>query len=62
MLSVCVRACMMCVTNKVSMDQLGQRLSFLSFGVIGCIALVGVLQGSKLLDMFTIGVSLAVGI
>jgi magnesium-transporting ATPase (P-type) len=45
---------------QASMDQLGQRLSFISFGVIGCIAVVGLLQGSKLLDMFTIGVSLAV--
>ncbi len=42
------------------MDELGARLSFLSFGVIGAIALVGLLQGAKLLDMFTIGVSLAV--
>jgi magnesium-transporting ATPase (P-type) len=45
---------------QVSMDDLGQRLSFLSFGVIGCIAVVGLWQGAALLDMFTIGVSLAV--
>ena len=42
------------------MDDLGQRLSLISFAVIGAIALVGLYQGSKLLDMFTIGVSLAV--
>jgi len=45
---------------QVSMDQLGQKLSVISFCVIGAIALVGLLQGSSLLDMFTIGVSLAV--
>lgn len=43
-----------------SMDKLGQQLSYMSFVVIGLIMLVGFLQGRKLLDMFTIGVSLAV--
>ncbi|KAK5891669.1 hypothetical protein CesoFtcFv8_012125 [Champsocephalus esox] len=43
-----------------SMDQLGKQLSLYSFGIIGVIMLVGWLQGKKLLDMFTIGVSLAV--
>lgn len=43
-----------------SMDRLGQQLSYMSFGVIGLIMLVGLLQGKKLLDLFTIGVSLAV--
>ncbi|KAJ9656069.1 High affinity Ca2+/Mn2+ P-type ATPase-like protein [Neophaeococcomyces mojaviensis] len=43
-----------------SMDLLGQQLSYMSFVVIGLIMLVGFLQGKKLLDLFTIGVSLAV--
>ncbi|CAN0322180.1 unnamed protein product, partial [Ectocarpus fasciculatus] len=45
---------------QMKMDELGKQLSLLSFGIIGVIALVGVLQGKKLLDMFNIGVSLAV--
>ncbi|XP_064883748.1 calcium-transporting ATPase type 2C member 1 isoform X3 [Oncorhynchus nerka] len=43
-----------------SMDLLGKQLSLYSFGIIGVIMLVGWLQGKRLLDMFTIGVSLAV--
>ncbi|XP_065813648.1 LOW QUALITY PROTEIN: calcium-transporting ATPase type 2C member 1 [Labrus bergylta] len=43
-----------------SMDLLGKQLSLYSFGIIGVIMLVGWLQGKSLLDMFTIGVSLAV--
>ncbi|XP_051871454.1 calcium-transporting ATPase type 2C member 1 isoform X1 [Pristis pectinata] len=43
-----------------SMDLLGKQLSFYSFGIIGVIMLVGWLQGKHILDMFTIGVSLAV--
>uniref|UniRef100_A0A8D0G8Z4 Calcium-transporting ATPase n=1 Tax=Sphenodon punctatus TaxID=8508 RepID=A0A8D0G8Z4_SPHPU len=43
-----------------SMDLLGKQLSFYSFGIIGIIMLVGWLQGKAILDMFTIGVSLAV--
>uniref|UniRef100_A0A5F8G749 P-type Ca(2+) transporter n=1 Tax=Monodelphis domestica TaxID=13616 RepID=A0A5F8G749_MONDO len=43
-----------------SMDLLGKQLSFYSFGIIGIIMLVGWLQGKHILDMFTIGVSLAV--
>ncbi|KAI9879264.1 MAG: ATPase, P-type (transporting), HAD super, sub IC, partial [Watsoniomyces obsoletus] len=43
-----------------SMDRLGQQLSYMSFAVIGVIVLIGLLQGKKLLDLFTIGVSLAV--
>ena len=43
-----------------AMDRLGKELSYMSFVVIGIIALIGILQGRKLLDMFTIGVSLAV--
>lgn len=45
---------------QLKMDELGKRLSLLSFGIIGVIAIVGVLQGKKLLEMFNIGVSLAV--
>ncbi|KAL3471694.1 hypothetical protein BJX99DRAFT_250237 [Aspergillus californicus] len=45
---------------QLSMDRLGQELSYVSFGVIGLIVIVGLVQGRKLLDMFTIGVSLAV--
>uniref|UniRef100_A0A8B9ZID6 Calcium-transporting ATPase n=1 Tax=Anas platyrhynchos TaxID=8839 RepID=A0A8B9ZID6_ANAPL len=43
-----------------SMDLLGKQLSLYSFGIIGVIMLVGWLQGKHILDMFTIGVSLAV--
>ncbi|KAJ6090002.1 hypothetical protein N7467_005218 [Penicillium canescens] len=45
---------------QLSMDRLGQELSYISFGVIGLIVVIGLLQGRKLLEMFTIGVSLAV--
>ncbi|RJE25954.1 P-type ATPase [Aspergillus sclerotialis] len=45
---------------QLSMDRLGQELSYTSFGVIGLIVVIGLLQGRKLLEMFTIGVSLAV--
>jgi P-type Ca2+ transporter type 2C len=43
-----------------SMDQLGKQLSYISFGIIGVIMLIGLLQGKRVLDLFTIGVSLAV--
>ncbi|KAL5021260.1 hypothetical protein ScPMuIL_000415 [Solemya velum] len=43
-----------------SMDTLGKQLSFYSFCIIGLIMFFGWLQGRGLLDMFTIGVSLAV--
>lgn len=45
---------------QLSMDRLGQELSYMSFVVIFVIMIVGVWQGRKLLEMFTIGVSLAV--
>ncbi|OTB02315.1 hypothetical protein M426DRAFT_322741 [Hypoxylon sp. CI-4A] len=45
---------------QISMDQLGQQLSQISFGVIALISLVGLLQGKKLLEIFTISISLAV--
>lgn len=43
-----------------SMDILGKQLSFYSFCIIGFIMLLGWMQNRKLMDMFTIGVSLAV--
>ncbi|XP_041377017.1 calcium-transporting ATPase type 2C member 1-like [Gigantopelta aegis] len=43
-----------------SMDTLGKQLSFYSFCIIGLIMMLGWIQGRKILDMFTIGVSLAV--
>lgn len=43
-----------------SMDTLGKQLSFYSFCIIGLIMLLGWVQGRGILDMFTIGVSLAV--
>lgn len=45
---------------QVKMDELGKQLSLISFAIIGVIALVGWIQGKPMLDMFTIGVSLAV--
>ncbi|KAK0241115.1 Ca-transporting ATPase [Armillaria nabsnona] len=45
---------------QLSMDELAQKLSMISFGVIGLICLIGVLQKRSWLEMFTIGVSLAV--
>lgn len=45
---------------QLSMDRLGQELSYVSFGVIALIVVIGLVQGRKLLEMFTIGVSLAV--
>lgn len=43
-----------------SMDILGAQLSFYSFCIIGLIMILGWIQGRPILDMFTIGVSLAV--
>ncbi|WWD17105.1 calcium-transporting P-type ATPase, PMR1-type [Kwoniella shandongensis] len=45
---------------QLDMDDLAKRLSLFSFGVIGVIFLIGVLQKRDWLEMFTIGVSLAV--
>lgn len=45
---------------QVSMDKLGKELSLISFGVIGMICIIGVIQGRSWLEMFTISVSLAV--
>lgn len=43
-----------------SMDSLGKELSYMSFGIIAFIMLVGLWRGWQVLDMFQIGVSLAV--
>lgn len=43
-----------------SMDLLGKQLSYMSFIVIGIIMIIGLIQGKQPLDLFTIGVSLAV--
>ncbi|ORY13256.1 calcium-transporting P-type ATPase-like protein [Clohesyomyces aquaticus] len=45
---------------QLSMDRLGKELSYMSFGVIGFIMLLGLWRGWEFLDMFQIGVSLAV--
>lgn len=45
---------------QVKMDELGGKLSMVSFGIIGCICLIGVIQGKTIMSMFNIGVSLAV--
>lgn len=45
---------------QLSMDDLGSQLSKASFVVIGLISLVGWFQGKKLLEIFTISISLAV--
>lgn len=43
-----------------AMDRLGHQLSMVSFAVIGFICLVGIIQGRSWLEMFQVGVSLAV--
>lgn len=45
---------------QLSMDQLGKDLSYMSFGVIAVIGLVGLWRGWKLIEVFQIAVSLAV--
>jgi len=40
---------------QLRMDELAQKLSILSFGVIGVICVIGVLQSRSWLEMFTIG-------
>lgn len=44
----------------MSMNELGKQLSLLSFGIIAIIVLIGLIQRRPWLEMFTIGVSLAV--
>lgn len=45
---------------QVSMDHLGKDLSYMSFGIIGFIMILGLWRGLPFLDMFQTGVSLAV--
>ncbi|KAK5115513.1 hypothetical protein LTR62_001172 [Meristemomyces frigidus] len=45
---------------QLSMDRLGKELSYMSFAVIALIMLVGLWRGLKFLELFQIGVSLAV--
>lgn len=45
---------------QMSMDRLGKELSYFSFGVIAFIILLGMWRGWEFLEMFQIGVSLAV--
>jgi Ca2+-transporting ATPase len=45
---------------QISMDELGSQLSKASFVIIGLISLIGWFQGKKLLEIFTISISLAV--
>lgn len=45
---------------QISMDTLGKQLSLYSFCIIGLIMIVGWIQGRPLMEMFNIGVSLAV--
>jgi Ca2+-transporting ATPase len=45
---------------QLNMDDLGSQLSKFSFGIIFIISFFGWLQGKKLLDIFTISISLAV--
>ena len=45
---------------QLSMDELGSQLSKVSFVIIGLISVIGWFQGKKLLEIFTISISLAV--
>ncbi|KAF1848446.1 calcium-transporting P-type ATPase-like protein [Cucurbitaria berberidis CBS 394.84] len=45
---------------QLSMDRLGKELSYMSFGVIAFISLVGLWRGWQFLEVFQIAVSLAV--
>ena len=42
------------------MDELGQKLSYFSFAIIGVIMVIGLIQQRNMMQMFTIGVSLYV--
>jgi Ca2+-transporting ATPase len=44
-----------------NMDELAQKLSIISFGIIGIICLIGVFQHRPWLEMFTIGGTTSVG-
>ena len=40
---------------QLSMDELAQKLSMISFAIIGVICIIGVIQSRSWLEMFTIG-------
>lgn len=40
---------------QLAMDELAKKLSFISFGIIGVICIIGVVQDRGWLEMFTIG-------
>lgn len=41
------------------MDELAKKLSMISFGIIGVICIIGVVQSRSWLEMFTIGGTLS---
>jgi Ca2+-transporting ATPase len=43
---------------QINMEELGQKLSIMSFAVIGVIMLIGIAQGRPLVKVFAIAVSL----
>ncbi|KAL1310988.1 hypothetical protein AAFC00_001208 [Neodothiora populina] len=45
---------------QLSMDRLGKDLSYMSFGIIAFIMVIGFLRGRPFMELFQIGVSLAV--
>ena len=47
---------------QLRMDELAKKISAFSFGVIAVIMLIGLLQRRNMVEMFTIGVSLFVGL
>lgn len=40
---------------QVKMDELGKKLSIISFAIIACIMAIGIFQGKSFLSMFNIG-------
>ena len=40
---------------QVKMDELGKKLSIVSFAIIACIMAIGIFQGKSFLSMFNIG-------
>jgi P-type Ca2+ transporter type 2C len=45
---------------QVKMDELGKKLSIVSFAIIACIMAIGIFQGKSFLSMFNIGKGLEV--
>ena len=52
--------CFLSFLLQIMMDELGNRLSFISFIIIAFICMLGMIQGKSFMSMFNIGVSLAV--